>query len=343
MFQRTIRTAVLALAVAALSLGNADAAKYKYGKYRSGGGGGGQGFFVYLEGGLANPRNTDTVFATAESFGGGLNTVSQLTPGWDDEVTGRFTFGYRWANGNRLELRAWGFEADTFASFDGDAGGALHFAVGPPICTSPGPSGCDSYMGATGSPGFVNLTSEISATAVDALWARQEELGDAFTLEWAVGGRFADFEETFVGTQGDNRAIESFQVSKINEATYYGARAAVRGRYSLTSAFSVGAGIGFSFLDGEIEASASQTILGGSGTQITAFDDGRSATIVEFDVRASWRSPGDRWEISLGWEQSTWEELTADLVRNSPGTARPLPDRDEIVFSGVVLGVGIQF
>ena len=72
-------------------------------------------------------------------------------------------------------------------------------------------------------------------------------------------------------------------------------------------------------------------------------DDGRSGSIRELDVRLAWYALDDRMKISLGWEQWTWDELAADLVRNFPGTSAPLRDRDEVVFSGYIVGFQLTF
>ena len=92
---------VLACGVGAVS------AQYDYG----GGGqydrGGDTGIFLFVEGGMTNPRNTDNVVATTTGF------VSPIIPSWDDDFAGRLGIGYELTSGDRITLTLWGFETDT--------------------------------------------------------------------------------------------------------------------------------------------------------------------------------------------------------------------------------------
>ena len=47
--------------------------------------------------------------------------------------------------------------------------------------------------------------------------------------------------------------------------------------------------------------------------------------------------------LSLGWEQSNWGGIAADLLRTAPNTGVTLADRDSVVFSAYKLGVAVQF
>ena len=74
-----------------------------------------------------------------------------------------------------------------------------------------------------------------------------------------------------------------------------------------------------------------------------AQDDGRSGSILDFDVVAGWHGKNDGLRFWIGWEQSIWNDITTDLVRNFPGTTAPLRERDSVTFSGYKLGVSFRF
>ena len=75
----------------------------------------------------------------------------------------------------------------------------------------------------------------------------------------------------------------------------------------------------------------------------SAFDDGRSGNIVDFGISGAWHGRSNAWYVSLGWEQSTWNGITNDLLRNFPGTSVPLRDRDSVVISAWMLGFFARF
>jgi hypothetical protein len=174
-------------------------------------------------------------------------------------------------------------------------------------------------------------------------------------MEWSTGLRYASFEETTDGfyddglfaasTFGDNR----YTVGKTTEGNMIGARIAARGSYFFTTSFSVSAGIGFAFLDGEIKASSGLTPSGLVNAAVqpssvaTVNDDGRSGRTADFDVRVTWHTADDRVRIWLGWEQQEWSGISMDGLRNFPGTATPLDTRDSIVFSGYQAGASYRF
>ncbi len=346
MLQRIPRlAAVVALACLALAVTPADA-KYRYGRYSGGQDG---GFFVHVEGGVANPRNTDAVLATFESvedFGGGVNMLVPIVPTWDDEFAGRLTLGYGWASGNKLSVALWSFSADQAAFGSGPASGFLHFAVGPPILSG------GQYVGTGGSPGFFNLSTEIDATTADLAWSRSAELSESFTVEWSLGVRYANYEETTSGVydeDGPSSGVTAYDAAKSNEGDMFGVRGGVRGSYRLGNRYSINAGLGFSFLDGELDASSTLTPTG-TGNALTVptgfaavTDDGRSGTIRDLDLALTWHSNSDAFRVSVGWEQSFWDDITADLVRNFPGTSAPLGERDSVTFSGYKLGLYFRF
>jgi hypothetical protein len=117
----------------------------------------------------------------------------------------------------------------------------------------------------------------------------------------------------------------------------------------VTQSWWFGAGLGFSFLDGELTGSSGLIPVGSAnaGTEPSSFasitDDGRSGNIVDFDLRIGWCNASDRFRVWLGWEQSIWSEIAQDPLRNFPGTTAPLRERDSVAFSGYKLGLYFRF
>ncbi len=352
MIQRSIRFS-FALILLGISAAGSASAQYHYGGARRGGGSyGEQGVYFILEGMTQNVRNADAVVATTESsqdFGGGVNVLSSVLPDWDDEFTGRLSVGYRWAGGSKLSGSFWAFESTQSASGNGPVGGFLHFAIGPPIRTGGG------FVGNVASPGFYDASTEISANTADIAWAKTQEVSDRFAVEWSLGLRYVTFEETTTGVYDEAASNDiafgavRYDALKSNEGTMIGARAGIRGSYRVLSNFSASAGLAFSVLDGELEASSTLSPSGtvNSATVPTAAvalsDDGRSGHTLDFDVQLAWHSSSDMFKVWLGWEQSRWEEIAADLVRNFPGTTAPLRDRDAVTFSGYKVGIRFGF
>jgi hypothetical protein len=294
----------LVLVCALLAWGTTTAqSRYNYGGSSYAGE---EGFVVFLEAGLANPRDTDNVVAAV-----GPNVV---IPEWDDDFAGRIGFGYEFGNGSTLGLAIWSFETDQ----DAAAIGSFEFPIGP-------------------TDGFeFDVTTEITARTVDASWAVAHEVTDAFEMEWSVGLRYASFEET---TDGEYTTMGGpLDAAKSSEGDMIGARLGGRGSYRLGS-FSVGAGLGLSLLDGEIEAASS--LQGTPPLNLT--DDSRSGSILDLDVRAAWHGAGDSVSVWIGWEQQKWEDIAADLARNLPDSEIISRDRDSVTFSWVKGGVSYRF
>ncbi len=336
--------AVAAVAVG-LVAGAGDArAQYRYGGYS---GSEESGFFLFLEGGIGNPRNADPVVATQEAFGA-VQSYTRIRPAWDDEASGRIGGGWVFGNGNRVSASFWTFQTETRSTGDGLAGGLLDFAVGPPIQSG------GSTVGAQGNPGYHDILTEIEATSGSIAFGRNQEVGDRFDLDWSIGLRFASFEETVSGVYDEAASTSGgfgtnrFDALKSIQSDMVGLEAALKGTWHLTGRWAVSGGFGFSQLEGEIDSFSS---LAGSGSANSGLpssyaefvDDSRSGRILDFDARLIWRTSSDRLRLWLGWEQSTWDEIPSDRLRNFPGTAAPLPDRDSVGFSMVKLGGQVRF
>jgi hypothetical protein len=324
-------------------------ARYRYGRY---GGSAERGFYFQLEGITTNPRNADVVVATTDviqDFPGGVNSTSPVIPGWDDDFAGRIVLGYQWASGNKVSITAWGFETSMASAGNGPTGGYMHFAVGPPIYTGGG------YVGAFGTPGYYEMTTEITAQTVDLAWFREHELTESFGIEWSLGLRWATYEETMQGLYDDvdstspDFGLVRYSADKTVEGDMIGVKASLRGTYSLTQSLWFASGLGYSFLDGEVTGASVLSPIGLSNapTEPASFgsikDNGRSGSIVDFDLVFGWRSGTDRLRFWVGWEQAIWNDIVTDLARNFPGTTAPLRDRDSVTFSGYKLGVYFRF
>jgi hypothetical protein len=299
-----------------------------------------------------NPRNTDTVFATSaliQDYAGGVNTVSEVVPGWEDEVGGRLGFGYEWANGSKVVGMVWGFSTEQAARGNGPVGGELYYAVGPPIHTGGG------YVGTTGTPGHYDLLAKIEAGLGDIAFVQDHQLSEKFKLQWSAGLRYASYEETLEGFYDAAASTDlafglvRYSASKGTKGEMFGARIGVRGSYNVTETFWFSSGLAFSLLDGELTGSSMLSPIGltNSASEPSAFagitESGRSGNILDFDIVGGLDIAGGAVRVWLGWEQSIWDGIASDLVRNFPGTVAPLRDRDEVVFSGYKLGVGFRF
>ena len=327
--------------LALLALGSAEAlAQYDYGgasRSRSGGRTVTEdtGWVVFFEAGLTNPRNADNVVATDIS---GAPTAP-IIPSWDDDFSGKLGAGYGWASGNRISVSFWSFDTDT----DSSGSGSFAFAIGPPIT-----DGSD-FFGDTG--GWYSATTEMEATTFDVAWGIEHQMIERLTAEWSLGVRYALFEETQEALYDEALSptgVNSYSGIKENEGEMIGVRATLRLAYRVLESISIGGGMGFSFLDGELTASSTLRPTGSANSGLTngfsSFeDDGRSGRITDLDARVTWYHSRDIVRVWLAWEQSEWEDIAADVMRNFPGTVAPLRERDSVTFSSFKLGVRVRF
>lgn len=334
------RIVLAATALSAVIIWAPAQAQYRYGGY---GGVEDQGFVLQIEGLYMNPRNADVVVATVE----GLSQLRPLIPGWDDELAGRLGLGYKWASGNKLMFTVWGFSADSDATGSAATGQRLHFAIGPPIPWN------GDYVGNLGDPGAFSATAEIEAGTADVMFGREHEISEGLRMEWGLGLRYVRYEETqeaiYSEIAGFDDPAVPMPARKTIQSDMLGAKVVARGTYRFSPHWSVGASLGFSFLDGEIDTVSRvspQGTIGGSAVPYNEFvlvDDGRSGSITEFDVTFAWHNPSDRTRVYLGWEQQRWDDIAADAARNFPGTSAPLRPRNSVSFGGYKLGLRFIF
>lgn len=307
--RRRLLSATLALATVALLCG-ASAAQTRYdyggGSYASGD----EGFLVFIEAGVANPRNTDNIVAAA-----GPNVI---IPEWDDEFAGRLGVAYRFASGNKIAVSFWGFSAEQ----DEAGSGSFEFPIGP----------TDGF-------GF-DVTTEIEASSAEVAWVIPHEFTDAVSVDWSIGLQYAGFEETTDGVYGTTSG--QLDAAKSLEGTMIGARAAGRLTYRRGS-LSASGGAGLAMLSGEIEASSSLEPQPVGTAPLMLTDDSRSGTILDVDIRGAWHTSNDKTSVWIGWEQQVWEDIAADLTRNLPDSEIISRDRDSVTFSWFKAGVSFRF
>ncbi len=323
MRRRLFRLALVALAFQVLPAGTASA-QYQYGK-GSYGSTQDQGVILFIEGHLTNPRNADNVVATQIA-----GTQFPLVPAWDDDAAARWGVGYQWEDGSRVMASLWTYNT----SSDAAESGTFAFPIGPAIST-----GLD-FVGDEGIS--VQADTEIEAMTADLSWGKVHSLSETLDLEWSAGLRYAKFEETALARYGDGSF--TYDAEKRNEGEMVGARIAVRGTYYLGRYF-LSSGLGFSMLDGELNASSSlaPSPAGFSPTRAEILDDGRSGSIRDVDVMAGWLDASGGVGISFGWEQSTWDDIASDLMRNLPGSKANLRQRDSVAFSAYKLRIDFRF
>jgi hypothetical protein len=339
-------TVFVCLSLVALTT-DVEAAKYRYGRKTAAE----KGVVVLVEGGLYNPRNTDTVVATEESiedFGGGTNQIRPILPVWTEDVAGRVGLGYTWGEGQRVLASYWAFSAEQSAAGDGPGVGRLHFAVGPPIFTG------GQYVGDNATPGSYALETRVEAEVVDVDWSRIYATSESLSLGWSLGLRYATYTETTQGFYDEESSLSpnlgrvSYAAFKTNQSEAFGARVAGRGSFGIGAGFSIDGEIGLSLLDNQIDSLSRLAPIGTVNqpttpvARATAFDDGRSGTIFDVELTLAWHTSENGLRFYGGWRQSVWDEITRDLVRNFPGTSAPLEDRSSVTFSGYVLGVLVR-
>ncbi len=321
-------------ALAAAGLMPPSHAQYDYGRGSRGGGLGEGGFFLEVEAAATNPRNTDNVVATDI----GSSAVLPLIPTWDADFSGRIGFGWGWDSGVRVMACYGQFQTETEAA----GSGSFALAIGPPLS-----DGSDSF-GDVG--GYFEATTEIETTTADLAFGVEHELAERFEFLWTLGLRYALFEETQEAVYDEAPApvgLHSYSAAKRNEGEMVGGRVGLRGRYRL-GRLSVGGGLALAFLDGELQAQSTLVATGSANSGLSpnaavVIDDGRSGRTTDIDLRLTWHHSSEAVQVWAGWEESVWDEIAADLVRNFPGTVAPLRTRDSVAFSGYKVGVQVRF
>ncbi len=325
-----------------------------------------EGFFVFLDGVLTQPADTDQVLGLVRQLPdpaapAPVQFSSPAAVEWDEELGSRVGAGYRWGP-NRVSVSYWQFEHDQRLAFDGPAGGYVNFTIGPAFYIY---SGVYYPVYNVGSPGFVDFAVDLEASTVDLAYEHTHQLNDVFDFEWSVGLRYATFEEKMdgaydvcatTGCEGFYAAAPfnfvfgdvGFDVTKSNEGDMAGVRVGIGGSFYATPSFLISGELAVSELTGEVTSLSSLVPTGavnGVDPVSTAFveDKDRSGSIRDVGMAVEWALVNNRLRIALGYRHSRWDGIATDLLRNPPGLLTPNKDRDHVTFAGPYLGVRYDF
>ncbi len=321
-----------------------------------------EGFFIFLDAALTTPGNTDQVVAFSNDLSGLTQGFTPLAMDWGSGVAGKFGVGYRWG-ASSISVSYWQFSDDESLRADGPNGGEMQWTIGPASYFNYYGVYYPIYTFAT--PGHVDFKAELDAATFDVDFKHAVPVGDLFDLEWSVGLRYATFEEKIEGVYdvcattgcqgvyggppfnllfGDAR----FDARKTNEGDMFGVKAGIGGTYFATDSLAIASQISFSVMTGEVESRSGLTPSGlvnsiDPPTLAVRTDDARTGNIGEIDVGLRWYLAGDRVWLSLGYRHAFWDDIAADLLRNTPGILTANRDRDKVTFSGPYLGLRWNF
>jgi hypothetical protein len=327
-----------------------------------------EGFFLFLDTIFTTPRDTDQVIAVNVNTSAGPGEVQTQEPvrtDWGSDPAGKLEFGYRWASGSMVSLTYWGYEADQRTRGDGPAGSTMYFGIGPTIYYY------GTHYGVYGYYGHHDIVSTIEAKSLEIDAGHRHDLTEKFDLEWSVGLRWTDFSEDLSGFYDFSESSYAYfgyyryAANKTNESSMAGLGAGVRASYEFSRHLSINSSLGFSFLEGDIESTSSLVPSGAANagnlpsSSFRAKDSDRSGTIVDFDFNVVWHLADDRYRVWLGYGQSRWDGVPADLARQqtgglvsanpgiptqiAPGRQTAFAVRDDLTFSGFKIGVGFLF
>jgi len=316
------------------------------------------GFFLFLDAALTRAGGTDQVVAENVGINSSPQVTEQIAMDWDDGLSGRLGFGYRWATGNKVTVSYWQYDDDAkLLTAQGPNDGYMNFAIGPATYY-------DGYPTFNfGFPGTAVFNANIKASTADVSFGRDQSLADSFRMEWNLGLRYAKFEEdvnglydlcatsgcwaSYYGITGFGEV--SFNAQKTNSSEMFGAVASARGRYFVSPNFAVTGMIGFSFLGGETESFSGLIPTGSFNstfdppTEMRVKDDSNTGTILDFDAGIEWYIVPDLFRLDFALYQSRWDGLPEDMTRNAPGVIPVLDPRDSMSFSGLRIGLWVRF
>lgn len=304
------------------------------------------GFFIFLDAAYASPQNTDEVLAVNQDLGS-PQTNATIRTDFGSDFAGRLGFGYKWKGGGSLSVQYWKFDTDERTQADGPVGGYMNFAIGPGLYGG-------YFSGTYGYPGALDISSKVKAETLDIVWGHDHALSENLVLGWSLGLRYAKFDENLAGTYYIYDAADyyySYGVNKHNEGKMSGFKAGLRVTRNFGKTFAVTSGLGFSFLKGKVESTQGLTIpagsfgevIGASPTFESSTDKDRSGLIRDFDVGCYWRIADDHFRVGVGWEQSSWDGVPNDLLRNNVTSLVNVADRNNVTFSAWKIGLYGRF
>lgn len=314
-----------------------------------------EGWFVFLEGIDTQVLDTDQPIGTVGTFGDPAGdppspffAAEHKTVDWGTNVNGRLGFGKQWANGNKLTLSYWEFDNDESGSMDLSGVDAFYSPFGYYYYYGYGGGTRAPLGGGTFSSTFSRFDSNVKASSIDVDFSHVHSLNDHFDFEWNLGMKFASYEDTTTVATGytytDTGGVATdytYDEKAHTESDMWGFKAGARGMYNFGPRFSLTAGLNVAKLQGGVESTStiSSTFVGSTPALTDHFnDDNRSGTITDYDIMGVFHL-GEHFDLSVGYEQSTWQGISRDLMRSHWGQ----PDRDEVGFAGWKVGVKWRF
>ncbi len=275
-----------------------------------------EGFYVALDLALTQPNSLDHNLISFGDFNGpgGSAQTNRFSLDNDDDFTWALDLGWGWGDMGSLHVSYWTFDND-----DAVDGTFTYYAFPSVFGIGYGYYGYGSYVGG---PGTFSLATDVEATTTDIDYIRPVSIGDKFAINWLVGIRMAEYDETqSVLTTG--ALVGPFLETKTIEADAFGFRFGATAVMGIGENFAIEGGMAISFLQAETEGVAQKTV-GFGGTEFKfAEDDNVRGEIREYHVRAVWSAgPVDCY---LGYQVADWDGLVVD----------PLPAfGDDIIFEG---------
>lgn len=321
------RAAIAALSLAAAVIGAAGwpamAAPEDY-----------KGFFVALDLANAQPNGLDQQYATYVDGTTGFATRKVMEN--DADFTFEAKIGYSWGALGGLAVSYWSFDNEDKVE-DSVTGSAVY----PTVFGNYGYNYGNSY-GLFNYPVNVNATSKVKASTIDIDYFRPMQAGEKMTINWIAGLRSATFEEDR-GFTGTDASIFYYNESKHVESDAFGVKVGAMANFGFTDHFGLQGMMAFSFLQANIDATATRLATGGNLDQVDSSDDYVHGEIRDYDLRAVWT--WDKFDFWVGYGGQTWDGLVEDPI-NGQKCCLPISDesqRDSIAFNKAHAGVAFRF
>ncbi|HET6374163.1 MAG TPA: hypothetical protein VFG76_12715 [Candidatus Polarisedimenticolia bacterium] len=314
-----------------------------------------KGWFVNLDGAMANPGNVNTPLInsgpsdSAASGGGDIsNEVEYSDFGGDGAWS--LGVGYSWGKKGSLSVSYWSYSATEDNSGSNDYYPNYNwFTVGPTASF-----GYTFYY-----PMKWDFEQEIKASTLDIEYKRSQSWDNPFVLTWGVGLRMASFEDTVDGEYEMTNGAYSyrFPASRKVDGDGFGFTGSVGAEYGFTDRFGLATNLRVGFLTSDIDSDSQITdrdgyytypVTGATWSEDRSQND-ELATTMDFNFNLSF-TIGDHVVLEPGYFYSTWSDLpSVGLSRGNIGTddqAAPViqdENRDRISWSGPSLRVKVKW
>jgi len=292
-----------------------------------------KGFFLALDLANTQPNGLDQQYATYIDLTTGFGTRKVIEN--DADLTYEVKIGYSWGAVGGLAVSYWSFDNEDEVQ-DTVTGSTVY----PTVFDNYGDNFGQSY-GLYPPPINLNATSKVQASTIDIDYFRPMQAGEKLTINWIAGLRSATFEEdrTFNGT--DTLAYYYIEAKHI-ESDAFGVKLGAMANFGFTDHFGLQGSMAFSFLQANIDATATRLATGGNLDEVTSSDDYVRGEIRDYDVRAVWS--WDRFDFWVGYGGQTWDGLVEDPINGQCCVAiSDESQRDSIAFNKAHAGVAFRF